>query len=101
MSFRIPMAVQLIPIGLLAIGSIFLKESPAWLLRQGREEQAYQNLEYLRMVPRDHIYIQEEVGFVKAKLEDELEMSGGRTGIKGYLYGAFKELSIASMRHRL
>jgi hypothetical protein len=37
----------------------------------------------------------------KAKLEEELEMSQGRTGIKAYLTGAFKELAVKHMRHRL
>lgn len=88
-------------VGLLGIGSLFIRESPAWLLRQGRDEQALQNLEYLRNIPRDHRYIQEEVGMTKAKLEEELEMSQGKTGIKAYLSGAFKELAIKHMRHRL
>lgn len=53
------------------------------------------------MLPADHIYIQEEVGFVKARMEEELEMSRGETGITGYLRGAFRELKIKHMRHRL
>jgi hypothetical protein len=80
---------------------LFLCESPPWLLRKGREEQALANLEYLRCLPSDHIYIQEEVAMIKAKLEEELEMSNGRSGIRGYLYGALKELRVKHMRHRL
>jgi hypothetical protein len=70
-------------------------------LRQGRDGEALANLEHLRQIPRDHRYIQEEVGMTKAKLEEELEMSQGRTGIKAYLTGAFKELAVKHMRHRL
>ena len=100
-TWRIPMGTQLIPIGLLAVGSLFIKESPPWLLRQGRDAQAISNLEYLRNLPADHHYIEEELAIVRAKLADELEMSEGRTGLSGYLHGAYKELSTASMRHRL
>ena len=100
-SFRIPLAVQLIPGGGLAIGSLFLRESPLLLLRKGRDEQAYRNLEFLRMLPRDHVYIQEEVALVRARMEDELAMSQGKTGVVGYLRGASKELRVKHMRHRL
>ena len=100
-TFRIPMAVQLIPGGLLLVGAIFLRESPAWLIRSGREDLALNNLEYLRMIPRDHVYIQEEVGFITARMEEERQMSNGATGLRGYLQGAWQELSIKSMRHRV
>ena len=100
-SWRIPMAVQLIPGGFLAIGSLLLRESPNFLLRHGKEDKALDNLSYLRMLPKDHHYIQEEVGFIKARMEDELLMSTGHSGVSGYLRGAFKELSAKHMRHRL
>ena len=101
-SWRIPMAVQLIPGGLLFIGSFLLKESPFHLFRKGKEEQAMKNLTYLRNLPANHPYIVEEVEMARAKLEDELEMAGGRTGVKGYLSGAFKELlTVKDMRHRV
>lgn len=95
------MAVQLVPGGLLLIFSAFILESPAFLLRKGKDEQALKNLSYLRMLPSDHTYIQEEVGLVKAKLEEELEMSRGESGMTGYLKGAFRELKVKHMRHRL
>ncbi len=53
------------------------------------------------MIPADHEYIQEEVGLIKAKLDEEFAMSGGQMGLSGYLKGAFKELSASHMRHRL
>ena len=95
------MAVQLIPGGLLLIGSFILRESPALLLRQGKDEQALKNLSYLRMLPQDHQYIQEEVAIAHAKIAEELRMSGGKTGIVAYLKGASKELSQKHMRHRM
>ena len=53
-TWRIPMAVQLIPSGLLFIGTLFLHESPLWLFRKDRDEQALKSLEELRHLPRDH-----------------------------------------------
>lgn len=100
-SFRIPIAVQIIPGGLLMIGTFFLTESPALLLRKGKEEQAIKNLCYLRQLPADHIYILEEVGMIRARLEDEAELARGRTGLMGYLRGAFRELNVQSIRYRV
>lgn len=52
-TWRIPMAVQIIPSGLLLIFGWFLHESPLWLFRKGREEEALAALEALRQIPRD------------------------------------------------
>lgn len=53
-SWRVPMAVQIIPCGLLLIGGFLLHESPLWLFRKGHDEKALQALEALRKLPRDH-----------------------------------------------
>lgn len=53
-SWRIPMAVQLIPAGMLLIGGFFLHESPLWLLRKEKDQQAYKALEELRQLPVDN-----------------------------------------------
>lgn len=53
-SWRIPMAVQLIPAGLLLGGGLFLHESPLWLMRNDKEEQVFKNLQYLRQLAPEH-----------------------------------------------
>lgn len=53
-SWRIPMAFQLVPGGILLIGGFFLHESPLWLLRKNKDEQAYKALVELRKLPLDH-----------------------------------------------
>lgn len=53
-SWRIPMAVQLAPAGVLLICGFWLHESPLWLMRQGKEDQAYRALESLRKLPAEH-----------------------------------------------
>jgi MFS family permease len=53
-SCRVPMAVQIIPAGLLLAGGFFLHESPLWLMRRGREADAYKCLQDIRRLNSDH-----------------------------------------------
>ncbi|KAF8706957.1 hypothetical protein AX14_013755 [Amanita brunnescens Koide BX004] len=50
-SWRIPLAIQLIPGIILAIGCIYLPPSPRLLVLQGRYDEALQSLARLRAVP--------------------------------------------------
>lgn len=95
------MAVQLIPGGMLALGSIFICESPALLLRRGKDELAMNNLMYLRRLPEDHQYMREEVAMIRARMEEENALSGGQGGVVGYVKGGLRELKIKSIRHRV
>jgi sugar porter (SP) family MFS transporter len=72
----IPFAVQLIPGGLLLIGTVFIKESPRWLLTKGRREEALKTLCWIRQLSPDDIYIVEEVGAIDTALESERSKIG-------------------------
>ncbi|KIW08182.1 uncharacterized protein PV09_01113 [Verruconis gallopava] len=72
----IPFAVQLIPGGLLLIGTTWLRESPRWLLTQNKREKAIKNLCWIRQLPADHIYIVEEVSFIDAAIEEQSKAIG-------------------------
>lgn len=72
----IPFAVQLIPAGLLAVGTIWLKESPRWLYSKGQREEALANLCWIRNLDADDLYIIEEVNFI----EDEVERYRNEVG---------------------
>ncbi|CAI7581173.1 unnamed protein product [Penicillium viridicatum] len=100
-TFRIPMAIQLIPGGALALGTLILRESPTLLWRKGKREQAIKNLCYLRQLPADHEYMLGEVGRIEARLEEEERLSGGRTGWVALLRGSTAEMKTSSMRYRL
>ena len=67
----IPFAVQLIPAGMLFAGSFWLHESPRWLMSKGRRESALKNLEWIRQLPADDIYIVEEVAFMDAAIAEQ------------------------------
>lgn len=101
-AWRIPMAVQIIPAGLLALMIPILKESPAWLLKRGREEEAYAVYSYLRNLPEDHPYIAEDVQFVKNEIARERASLGGRQNASfgETIKGAMREAALPGMRNR-
>ncbi|KAG4424336.1 hypothetical protein IFR04_002577 [Cadophora malorum] len=75
-SWIIPFAVQLIPSGLLLIGAFWLRESPRWLMTKGKREQAIKNLCWIRSLPEDDIYIQEEVYAIDQNIEGQMAAGG-------------------------
>ena len=100
-AWRIPMGVQLIPAGLLAIGIPFLRKSPVWLLKKGRIESALNVYNYYRNLPIDHPYIAEDVAFVRGQIEHERAVTiGGQAGFGGFLKGAVQESFMKGMRNR-
>ncbi|EMR70048.1 hypothetical protein MGN70_003506 [Eutypa lata] len=101
-SFRIPMAVQFIPAVPLFIGALFLHESPLWLMRQGRTEQAHKALEGLRHLPVDHPYVQEDIAAIENRLHEEASISAAYgSGQWAFYRGAMKEFSRKGMRNRV
>ena len=65
----IPFGVQLIPAGLLFIGSLVIPESPRWLYSKGRREQALKVLCWMRHLDPSDVYIIEEVNYIEEDLE--------------------------------
>ncbi|KKY23020.1 putative quinate permease [Phaeomoniella chlamydospora] len=101
-SWRIPMAVQLIPACFLFISGFFLHESPLWLMRKNKTEKTYKTLMKLRHLPHDHQYIQEELGIMEHRLNEERALASSYgTGPMAYIRGALNELSRPGMRNRV
>ncbi|KAI4593177.1 hypothetical protein KJ359_010101 [Pestalotiopsis sp. 9143b] len=69
--WRVPVAVQLIPGGLMMIGLCFLKESPRWLAKKGRHEKAHIALAHVRCRSMDDPEVLEELAEIKAAIEEE------------------------------
>lgn len=77
--WRIPVAIQLIPGGLMLIGLFFLKESPRWLMKQDRCEEALRSLAYIRNEPQDSEAVQKEIAEIKASIDEEVAVTQGVT----------------------
>lgn len=77
--WRVPVAIQLIPGGLMFIGLFFLKESSRWLMKQGRREEAVQSLAYIRNAPENSEEVQKEIAEIYAAIEEETALTEGVT----------------------
>lgn len=100
-AWRIPMGVQLAPAVLLALGVPFLRESPTWLLKHDREEQAYNVLSYYRALPVDHEYIAQDVAYIQNQINGERAVTGGiRPTFGSFIKAALRESCMEGMRNR-
>ncbi|KAF3389162.1 Quinate permease [Penicillium rolfsii] len=101
-SWRIPMGVQLIPAVILFIGGFFLHESPLWLMRKERNDEAYRALETLRKLPREHPYLQQEIQLIQNRLNEEASVAS-KYGLGSWAFfrGAMDEFSRRGMRNRV
>lgn len=77
--WRVPVAIQLIPGGLMFIGLFFLKESSRWLMKQGRREEAIHSLAYIRNAPENSEEVQKEIAEIYAAIEEETALTEGVT----------------------
>lgn len=77
--WRVPVAIQLIPGGLMFIGLFFLKESARWLMKQGRREEAIHSLAYIRNESEDSEEVQNEIAEIYAAIEEETALTEGVT----------------------
>ncbi|KAH6889649.1 sugar transporter [Thelonectria olida] len=77
--WRVPVAIQIIPGGLMIIGLFFLRESPRWLMKKGRRQEALESLAYIRNAPEDSEEVQKEIAEIRAAIEEELMLSEGVT----------------------
>ncbi|KAF8699936.1 Permeases of the major facilitator superfamily, partial [Rhizoctonia solani] len=71
--WHIPIAIQFIPGGILFISSMLLQETPRWLYKTGRRDDAVKALSWIRNLPTDHVYVQEEFAFIGVQLDRELQ----------------------------
>ncbi|KAJ7173454.1 quinate permease-like protein [Mycena filopes] len=72
----IAFAVQLIPAGMLFIGSFAMIESPRWLVSRDRNTAALVNLAKLRNLPEDAPYVVEEFAEIEAAIAHERGLAG-------------------------
>lgn len=71
-SYRIPIAIQFLWAIILGTGLVFLPESPRFLVKKGRVDNAARALARVRGQPVDSQYIQEELAEIVANHEYEM-----------------------------
>ncbi|PWY97030.1 MFS general substrate transporter [Testicularia cyperi] len=69
--WTIPAGINFIFAGITFISCFFAKESPRWLIKQGRYEEGRKNLSYLRNMDIDHPYIANELEVMEQQIEAE------------------------------
>lgn len=76
----IPTSLKIILSGLILIMSFFLcYESPRWLLKVQKPEEAIKNLSKIRNLPRDHPYIVGEISDINEQILTEKEAVQGNS----------------------
>ncbi|RWA03078.1 hypothetical protein EKO27_g12026 [Xylaria grammica] len=90
----IPFAVQLIPGGLLFFGALWIKESPRWLIANGKRDEGIANLCWMRNLSPNDIYIIEEVGSIDEDVEKY------RREVGAGFWKPFASLKLARVRWR-
>jgi hypothetical protein len=83
--------------GIIFLLSFFAQESPRWLIKAGRQDDAVRVLSQLRQLPSDHPYVTSEIIDINDQLNREKEATLGA----GWM-GPLKELvTIKSNLYRL
>lgn len=67
-SWRLPLAIQIVPAIILGVGMLFFPESPRWLLMKERDDESLVALSRLRRKPQDSMILQNEYLEVKASI---------------------------------
>lgn len=76
--WQIPVALQLVPPGIFALGVFTLPESPRWLFSVGERDQGLKNLCYLRQLSPEDEYIEYEIQI----MENEIMTKKQEIGLK-------------------
>ena len=77
--WRVPVAIQLIPGGFMLIGLFFLRESPRWLMKRNRHEEALNSLAHIRNTDITDPEVLYEIAEIRAAVEEELHLTEGVT----------------------
>ncbi|KAF9876118.1 MFS quinate transporter [Colletotrichum karsti] len=83
----VPTSLHIMFAGIIFILTFFQFESPRFLVKQGKIEQATETMAHLRHLSVDHEYVTREIYAIQAAHHEELEASKGATW-----YGKVKEL---------
>ena len=76
-SWIVPISMQALPATLLSVGMFFCDESPRFLAKKDKWEQASSVLAKVRNLPVDHPYVQAELHEMQAQLAEERALVQG------------------------
>lgn len=71
------MAIQLVPGVALNVAMFFLTETPRFMAKEHDEVRAAETLSYLRNLPIDHPYVQDELAGIMNQVENERQLTAG------------------------
>lgn len=77
--WRTPLSLQIVLAALVVISSFLVPESPRWLMKQGRHEEAARNLSHLRGEAPNSIEVSNEMAEISAQISEEMAATEGRT----------------------
>jgi hypothetical protein len=75
--YVVPLALQALPAVILFFGMLISSETPRWLARNDRLEEATRVLSRIRQLPTTHPYVQEELQEMSDQLAWERQLIGG------------------------
>ncbi len=73
-AWRIPISIQFIWAFVLSVGMFYLPESPRWLIKKGRDEQAARALSRLTSLPKDDPEVETELNDIRTALQEEQKL---------------------------
>jgi len=94
-SYRIPIAVQFAWAIILIVGMLLLPETPRYLIKRGRMDQAAVALGKLRRLPRDHPAVEEELAEIEAN--HKFELSLGKSSYIDCFRGPMRKRQLTGM----
>jgi hypothetical protein len=93
----IPNSLHIIFAALILFGSLFTKESPRYLVKKDRMDDAKKTLAYFRNMPVDDPYVINELDAIKEQYDREVHATSG-----GSFWAPFQELfTIPSNQYRI
>lgn len=85
--WMVPTSLHLIFAGIIFALSFFQYESPRFLIKQGKEAQALENMARIRNLAPDHPYVTQEIAGITIQHHEEMEATRGASW-----FGVIKEL---------
>ncbi|KAI1129008.1 general substrate transporter [Nemania abortiva] len=73
----VPTSLHIIFAGLIFILTFFQYESPRFLIKKGKSEEAVKVMSHIRQLPPDHDYVVSEISAIQAQHDEEMEATMG------------------------